>query len=338
VGGVQVRAHATDTVVRPLTRTDQLSGYPAIGSPYPCAACGAQLPSSPSLRGSDRLLGTPGVFEVLECTRCGAGLTLPRVSVAELEAFYTGSYAPYAVAAGRVQRTISALLQRVQGWRALRTAPLAALRKLLPGRALDVGCGRGDLGARLIARGWRVTGIDPSQAACAAARARGLDARAGTLDVVELEPGSFDAATLQHSLEHVPEPVEDLRRVHAGLRDGGLLVVIVPNFGSWQRKAFRTRWFHLDLPRHRVHFTRDGLDHTLKRAGFEALDIGTSTSSVGLPGSLQYALFGRCVFPGGLSQRIAVGACIVLLPFIRLADWLLGEGDVLHAVARKART
>ena len=57
-----------------------------------------------------------------------------------------------------------------------------------------------------------------------------------------------------------------------------------------------------------------------------------------MPGSLQYALFGRCVFPGGLSQRIAVGACIVLLPFIRLADRLLGDGDVLHAVACKART
>jgi SAM-dependent methyltransferase len=303
-----------------------------------CAACNAELPASPSLRGPDRLLGTPGEFEVLECARCGAGLTRPDASAAELEAFYTGSYAPYEVAVGRIQRIISALLQRVQGWRALRAAPLAALQSLPRGRALDVGCGRGDLGAQLIGRGWHVTGIDPSQAACAAARARGLDARPGTLHDVELEPGAFDVAILQHSLEHVPEPIEDLHRLSAALRDGGLLLITIPNFGSWQRKAFGTRWFHLDLPRHRVHFTRDALGRTFERTGFEAVDISTSTSSVGLPASVQYALFGRCMFPGGLALRVAVGACIVLLPFIWLADRLFGDGDVLHAVARRARS
>jgi SAM-dependent methyltransferase len=252
-----------------------------------------------------------------------------------LDAFYAGSYAPYAVAVGRVQRTISALLQRVQGWRALNKAPLAAIRRLSPGRALDVGCGRGDLGARLIAHGWQVTGIDPSPTACTAARARGLDARVGTLDDVELEPRSFDVATLQHSLEHVPEPVEDLRLVHTALRDGGMLIIIVPNFGSWQRKRFGSRWFHLDLPRHRVHFTAAALEHAFQRTGFEAVELGTSTSSVGLPASVQYALFGRCLFPGGLPQRVAIGSCIAFLPLIWLADRFLGEGDFLHAVARK---
>jgi SAM-dependent methyltransferase len=321
--------------VRSSGRPNHLSDHPALASHPFCAACNNRLPANARLRGPDRLLGRSGLFEVLECARCGAGLTLPRVSTAELESFYTGSYAPYAVAAGRVQRAISSLVQRVQGWRALTTPPLAALRDISPGRALDVGCGRGDLGARLIARGWQVTGVDPSPAACTAARARGLDAHVGTLDDVELEPKSFDVATLQHSLEHVPEPVEDLRRVHAALRDGGLLIIVVPNFGSWQRKLFGSRWFHLDLPRHRVHFTRAALEHTFQRAGFEAVDIGSSTSSIGLPASVQYALFGRCLFPGGLTQRVAVGACIAFLPLIWLADRLLGEGDFLHAVARK---
>jgi SAM-dependent methyltransferase len=180
-----------------------------------------------------------------------------------------------------------------------------------------------------------VTGIDPSQSACDVARGRGLDAHAGTVHDVELEPRSFDAAVLQHSLEHVSEPVEDLRRVHAALRDGGLLMMIMPNFGSWQRKRFGSRWFHLDLPRHRVHFTSEGLRRALERAGFETVEIGTSSTSVGLPASIQYALFGRCLFPGGLPLRVAVGACIALFPFIRLADRLLRDGDVLNVAARK---
>jgi 2-polyprenyl-3-methyl-5-hydroxy-6-metoxy-1,4-benzoquinol methylase len=298
-------------------------------------ACGTPLLAQPSLRGPDRLLGTPGTFEVYECPECGTGLTLPFASAAELDAFYPGSYAPFVATAGLVQRTISAVLQRVQGSRALRKAPLSALRRLPPGKALDVGCGRGDLGAQLIARNWRVTGIDPSDAACEVARARGLDARAGTVHDVGLEPQSFDAAILQHSLEHVPDPVQDLRGVHAALRDSGLLMMIMPNFGSWQRKRFGSRWFHLDLPRHRVHFTRKGLARTLERSGFEMVELGTSTTSIGLPASIQYVLFGRCLFPSGLSHRVIVGGCIAAYPFIWLADLLAGEGDILHVVARK---
>jgi SAM-dependent methyltransferase len=287
------------------------------------------------LRGPDRLLGTPGRFAVHECRRCGAGLTLPRVEAGDLRLLYSGSYAPYEAAAGRLQRSISRVVQSLQGRRALRRAPLAALGAMPAGRALDVGCGRGDLGALLIRRGWQVTGVEPSEGAAATARARGLDARTGTLGDVELAPGSFDVAIFQHSLEHVPDPVADLARVHAALRAGGELLVTVPNFGSWQRRRFGSRWFHLDVPRHRVHFNREALAQALARAGFDPLELATSTSTVGLPGSVQYVLFGRCVFPGGLALRVAAGLAAGAYPLARLADRLGGEGDVLHAVARK---
>jgi SAM-dependent methyltransferase len=42
---------------------------------------------------------------------------------------------------------------------------------LTPGRALDVGCGEGADAVWLAARGWRVTGLDPSSVALARARA-----------------------------------------------------------------------------------------------------------------------------------------------------------------------
>jgi SAM-dependent methyltransferase len=177
------------------------------------------------LRGRDRLLGTPKTFDVHECARCGAGLTLPYVPAADLGRFYSGSYQPYEAVAGRIQRAISSVVQWLQGWRALRRAPLAALRRAAPGRAVDVGCGRGDLGALLIRHGWQVTGVEPSEGAAATARSRGIDARTGTLADAGLESEGYDAAVFQHSLEHVPEPVEDLALVHAALRPGGLLLM-----------------------------------------------------------------------------------------------------------------
>jgi SAM-dependent methyltransferase len=299
-----------------------------------CPCCGGPLDAAAPLRGPDRLHRTPGEFEVAICRSCGAGVTLPPLPADELAAFYPDAYGPYDAAAGGIVGRISGAIQRSQGRRALRTQPLRAIAERPPGRLVDVGCGRGDLGAYLIERGWAVTGIEPSANACEAARTRGVDARRGTVETVELEQGAYDAAVFRHSLEHVTDPVDALLRVRAALRPGGLALISVPNFGSWQRRRFGSRWYHLDLPRHRVHFTDAAARHALERSGFEAISLTTSTSPVGLPASIQYAVAGRCLFPRGLPLRVAVGLCVLAWPAARVADGLGGGGDVLEVVGR----
>jgi SAM-dependent methyltransferase len=299
-----------------------------------CLACDAGLGGVQRLTGRDRLHRTPGAFEVLICRSCGSGATQPVVSPAELAAFYPERYGPYDAAAGRLIGAVSATIAWWQGRGAMRRAPLAVLRDAPTGRLVDVGCGRGDLAALFVRRGWSATGVEPSAAAVAAAAARGVDARVGTLADVQLEPASYDAALFQHSLEHTSDPVEDLGRVRAALRPGAHVLVTVPNFGCWQRRRFRDRWYHLDLPRHRTHFTPRGLGIALERAGFTVDATSTSTSTVGLPATIQYALAGRCLFPGGLGLRVAAGLCAFALPLSRLLDRVGRGGDQLHAVAR----
>ena len=212
---------------------------------------------------------------------------------------------------------------------------MAPVATLTPGRGLDVGCGRGDLAAMFVDRGWRMTGVEPSAQACAIARTRGVDAREGVLATVELEAAAYDAAVFRQSLEHTVDPVGDLRRVHAALRPAGLVAVSVPNFGGWQPRRFRGCWYHLDLPRHRTHFTAGALERALRAAGFDVVGVTTSTSSEGLWASLQYRAFGRCLCPSGLALRAALALCLLALP-VALAANRRGGGDLLHAVARKA--
>ena len=300
-----------------------------------CPCCGAELDPSPVLTGPDRLHRSPGSFEVAACRNCGTGVTLPLLAPAELAPFYPEQYGPYDAAQGGLTASISRLIQEWQGRRALASPPLAALAGQEPGRLVDAGCGRGDLASHLTGRGWRVTGIEPSASACEAARARGIDARRGTVEDVELEAASYDAAIFRHSLEHVTEPAHALERIRDSLRPGGWVLISVPNFGCWQRRRFGSRWYHLDLPRHRVHFTESGLGHLLERTGFEPPRVTTSTSSVGLPATVQYALAGRCLFPGGLPLRIAAGLSALGWPLSRTADWIGGGGDVLDAAARR---
>jgi SAM-dependent methyltransferase len=177
--------------------------------------------------------------------------------------------------------------------------------------------------------------VEPSENACAAARARGVDARAGTLATVALEPEAYDAIVFQHSLEHTLDPRGDLERVRAALAPGGVVAITVPNFGSWQARRFRDRWFHLDLPRHRTHFARAGLERLIADAGLTVVELRTSTSTVGLPATVQYRVAGRCLFGGGLKLRVAAGLCLAVLPLARVLDRRGGGGDQLHVLARR---
>jgi SAM-dependent methyltransferase len=300
-----------------------------------CSACDAALRAEATLHGADRLHGTPGAFDVVICDACGSGLTLPVVGDEGLPAFYPADYNAYGLPDSALLRAVATALFRWRYWRGLRRPPLDALMRRPPGRLLDAGGGRGDLAVVLRARGWQVTSLDPSPTACAEARARGVDAQLGTLTDPPPELGTgYDAVVFQHSLEHVVAAARDLAAARERLVDGGLVLITLPNFGCWQRRRFGADWFHLDLPRHRTHFTADGLERLLRRGGFAEIELSTSTSADGLPMSLQYRLLGRRVVPG--PRRLAATAAgLLATPITAGLNRLAGAGDFLHAVARK---
>lgn len=83
------------------------------------------------------------------------------------------------------------------------------------------------------------------------------------------ESGSLDAVTAWHVLEHVADPDAAVARIAGWLRPGGALLVGVPNLASLQARVGGARWYHLELPAHRTHFTPAGLAALLRRHGLE---------------------------------------------------------------------
>jgi len=293
-----------------------------------CLACGGELAAEPAIVGRDLLHHVPGRHAVNVCERCASGTTLPPAGFARVGAFYPDAYQPHVIPAGPLAAVMAAVQRaRMRSW------PLREL--VVPGRALDVGCGRGDLGVELRARGWSVDGVEPAAVACAVARRRGIDAHHGLLATVALSPASYDAVIFRHSLEHVVDPRADLAAANRLLRPGGRVIVTLPNWDSWQRRRFRDRWFPLELPRHRTHFTRAGLRAALEEAGFTELRLATSSSFICLCWSLQYELLGRLWSDAGLRLWLGYGASAALWPAAYVLDRLHGDGDFLHATARR---
>jgi SAM-dependent methyltransferase len=124
--------------------------------------------------------------------------------------------------------------------------------------------------------------------------------------------------------------VEPGSEAAALLRAGGVVAVGVPNFGCWQRRVFRGRWFQLDLPRHLQHLDAHTLGALLVRAGLRPVDRTSVSMRPSLLVSLQYALFGRARWMG---RGLRLGAW-ALAPLLLVLDRFVA-GDCLHMLAVK---
>ena len=100
-----------------------------------------------------------------------------------------------------------------------------AVRDAAPQRVLDVGCGWGELAARIRDElGVGVVAIDISPRMVELARERGLDARMGDVQQLPLPDGEFDCAIAAHMLYHAADIDRALGELARVLRPGGTLV------------------------------------------------------------------------------------------------------------------
>jgi len=138
-------------------------------------------------------------------------------------------------------------------------------------RLLDIGCGNGAFVRAARAWGWDAEGLDPDPNAAAGGRAMGLPITEGGLPNTGYPEGSFAAVTIDHSIEHLHDPVAGVREVRRILEPGGTVWIATPNLSSIGHKLFGPAWRGLEPPRHLVLFTTATLISTLSRAGFDQI-------------------------------------------------------------------
>jgi SAM-dependent methyltransferase len=154
--------------------------------------------------------------------------------------------------------------------------------------------------------------------------------------------------TLWHVLEHLDDPGAALATIARWLRPGGVLLAGVPNLASVQARLGGSRWYHLDVPRHRTHFTPDGLSRLLGAHGFAVerthhvlaehnpFGMWQSVVPTRTP-SYAYHLLKRNVRaePGELALTAAALPLAPVAALAELAAGLAGRGGTVAILARR---
>ena len=276
-------------------------------------------------------------FQILSCNSCGIGFTSPFPE--NLEDYYPSQYRGYSPLIMGVLRMF--YLARVNCWHRMRAKP---------GMALEIGCGPGLMLEAMARKGWRVKGLERTEAVATFAREKfGLDVTSEDLNDLPAVP-TYDLIILFNVLEHLSNPIALLKACSERLNQGGKIIINVPNFKSTQARFSKELWLHLDPPRHLFHFSPESLQKLLSNIGMK----GHSFSFVSLehdPFGWVESLINRItrrqntltLFLMGLKPfcpRVALSmvlATVLAGPALLLSiiSWLTGDGALFQVVAEK---
>jgi len=121
---------------------------------------------------------------------------------------------------------------------------------------LDLGAGTGDFLITAKKSGFKVIGVEPNNKARTRAGEKGMHLLSSMEDV---SGKKFQAITLWHVLEHLPNLEEQVKALVNLLEEDGVLIIAVPNFKSFDAKYYKSHWAAFDVPRHLWHFSKTSI-------------------------------------------------------------------------------
>lgn len=196
---------------------------------------------------------------------------------------------------------------------ALRSRAIYGMGELFPLRSknhaapliVDVGCGEGDYLKMMQGLGWRVLGIEPNPLAASHAESKGIPVFRGILQEANLSDSTADQITMNHVLEHLPDPFTPIKESFRVLKPAGRLIMHTPNAQALGHKIFKRNWYGLDAPRHMFIFSLKSIRLILQKTPFKKFRIKTLTSHSRTiyDNSLLFSKFGRISNRGVRPQK-----------------------------------
>ncbi len=285
--------------------------------------------------GFDRLFGDDDVYNLVECRECCFIYLNPRPTQKELEKYYPPDY--YSFKKWKQKTGLIKGIYRKAKWNYLNrfdgTRFMGVPEYKKNGRILDFGCGSGEVLGILKRFGWETYGVEKNEEAANFARSKGLEIYQHDIDSLDVPNDYFDVVRLRSVLEHLQEPSKILYKIHRVLKPEGQLLLIVPNIESLPAKIFKSRWYHLDIPRHLYQFSKNSLGRLLEKHSFRTVST-RSCGRGGILGSMDYRMNET---RGSFGVRLYKSQPLRFITYVMIEFGLhlLRRGDLIEVRARK---
>jgi len=207
-------------------------------------------------------------FTLKKCPSCNFVLTDPRPEDDALPNYYqSDKYISHTGGNKSLVDNIYLLARKITlGWKRNLTRKYSEGNKIL-----DIGCGTGEFLHEMKSQGWAISGVEPSSNAREASQKKTEATIFKSLaDVTE---NNFNAITLWHVLEHLPDPNQALKTIRNLLSQSGTVFIAVPNLRSYDATYYQSYWAGYDVPRHLWHFDKKNMETLLRKNDLELVKI-----------------------------------------------------------------
>jgi dolichol-phosphate mannosyltransferase len=274
--GMTTLARLTARRLVPVHKPEGKPEDPAKETLSPCNFCGSdyqveQYPASREGHGIATYTCTNTGHEshgrIVQCLSCGLVYTNPQIRSNEVLALYSQV---------EDKTYLDNIDARVETFR----YNLDAITEFLPkraepstsatsGRLLELGSYCGVFLRLARERGWDVLGVEPSVWASAYARdTLGMPTVTGNIERLPADTKPFDVVCSWDVLEHVSDPMRELKLINERLRPGGIFAFSTLDYGNWYPRLLGERWpWMMDM--HLYYFDQKLMRQMLANAGFK---------------------------------------------------------------------
>lgn len=227
-------------------------------------------------------------FNVVKCQNCGLIFVNPRLKQSQLTSNYTKGYYKKPVQRSKEKHQgyddyNQRYLKGKERTRSQLILDKIAFYKNPPGKLLDVGAATGFFIKDALKKGWQAEGVEISAWAVKYAREKlKIKIFQGELREKKYPYNTFSVVTMNDFLEHVHDPLAELREAHRILKKEGILYVETLNFDGFINTKLIGEKYYLIAPKfHLTYFARRQLLQMLRLSGFKILKVELVSSSVG---------------------------------------------------------
>ena len=212
---------------------------------------------------------TKELFSLVKCSNCSLVYTNPQPTNQNMPRYYqSSSYISHSQYSSNLTERVYYLARYFMLRQKLKWVHKSLGSK---GRVLDYGSGTGSFVTLLHKNKWDAWGVEPNDQARSIANLNGSTRVVDSLDT--LPQGQYDAITLWHVLEHIPNLEHMINELLARLSTTGFLFVAVPNCASYDAQYYKEYWAGFDVPRHLFHFTPDSMKLLVKKHRLDLIKL-----------------------------------------------------------------